>query len=781
MNKRHKTEKNSFLNWARHLHQNEFINKILYLEEKYHLRRNLLIFISILFISILTSMEFRLSSEFKQGDIAYEDIFSPFKFEVIDKGATANRKQKTKETVLPIFDYDQQVAHKLSQKIQKAFSIGKTELTKTNKINLSSIKEKLKVPLNLSLPDHLCKWLIKQKFNTKIKSTLIYILNQWLKTHVISLPLSFIPEHHQTFILKPLHETENNTKDLIKIKRDKVHYLEDMTDFKLPDHLIFKEQDKKILKELAKSLVVHNISLNNKEWIEQKNHAVKSVLPVIISVSKNQLIIRKGSSIREQDIQLMDEIKARKKSKLSLKSLIPKAILFFLLFILLLKYTHRTSNHPKPFYKKDITLALCILFIHILITKLLLYIWSQPSISSSEPLSFLKPIMIFMTPVALGPMLIGLLIRPLYLGWGFTVFSSIIISNMTEMNLEFFIFYLCSGLAAIYGVYDCKRRNDIYKAGIYTGLISGLVLFCILMISYPIDLKSFSHFMPTPLFFFLFPLIPLSLGLASGLLSSMLSTAFVPLLESLFQYITDIKLLELSNLNHPLLKQMLIKAPGTYHHSMMVGNMVETAAEDINAHALLGKVMSYYHDIGKMEYPNYFIENQKHGDNPHKHISPYMSKTILIAHVKDGAELAHKHKLGQAIIDGILQHHGTSLISFFYKKALETKDEHMNEVHREEFCYPGPKPQSKEAALCMLADTIEATARSMEKLNALKLKQLVKDTIQNKFIEKQLDECNLTLRDLVRVEKAFSRILPSIYHQRIETSKIQINPLEKKK
>ena len=178
--------------------------------------------------------------------------------------------------------------------------------------------------------------------------------------------------------------------------------------------------------------------------------------------------------------------------------------------------------------------------------------------------------------------------------------------------------------------------------------------------------------------------------------------------------------------------------------------------------------MAYYHDIGKIEHAQYFIENQRQGHNPHDHISPNMSKTVLIAHVQDGAEMGYAHRLGKPIIDGILQHHGTTLISFFYNKALEGQDVDIDQVNEEDFRYPGPKPQFREAALVMLADSIEAAARSLEDPTTGRLQNIVKNVIQNKFLDGQLEECNLTLKDLTVIEAAYKRILLGVYHQRVD-------------
>jgi putative nucleotidyltransferase with HDIG domain len=357
-------------------------------------------------------------------------------------------------------------------------------------------------------------------------------------------------------------------------------------------------------------------------------------------------------------------------------------------------------------------------------------------------------------------MLVGLVIQSGEVVWLFTAFTAIVMGMTTEMNFPFALSTLVGGIAAARGVYSCKKRNDIYIAGLRTGVVNALVVALVVTVLH-IDQESFLQEL----------IGGVPAGFMGGIFSSLTAMMLIPLLESTFNYTTDVKLLELSNLNHPLLKEMIVKAPGTYHHSMMVGSMVEAASEEIGANPLLGKVMCYYHDIGKLEHPNYFIENQKQGHNPHDNISPYMSKTLLIAHVKDGVEMGMDHKLGAPIIDGIIQHHGTTLISYFFNKAIDQKTDDEPDVGEEEFRYPGPKPQFREAALCMLADSIEAAARSLDEPTPVRLQNIVRNIIQRKFMDGQLDECNLTLRDLSRVEAAFVKILIGIYHQRIDYPK----------
>jgi hypothetical protein len=327
----------------------------------------------------------------------------------------------------------------------------------------------------------------------------------------------------------------------------------------------------------------------------------------------------------------------------------------------------------------------------------------------------------------------------------------------TNFNFTYLLVTAIGGIAAARGVHTCSKRNDIYRAGLQTGMVNAAVLTAVTFLA-PISDKSLGTLM----------MWNVPLGLLGGLLSAMATMALIPLFESVFAYTTDVKLLELSSLNHPLMKDMIVKAPGTYHHSLVVGSMCEAAAEAIGANPLLAKVMAYYHDIGKMPHAQYFIENQRPGHNAHDHISPHMSKTILVAHVKDGAEMGYDHKLGPAIVDGILQHHGTTLISYFYNRALEQQDDDIDCVNEADFRYPGPKPQFREAALLMLADSIEAAARSLDEPTSARLTSLVKNLIQAKFIDGQLDECDLTLRDLSIIEDAYTRIILGIYHQRID-------------
>lgn len=316
-------------------------------------------------------------------------------------------------------------------------------------------------------------------------------------------------------------------------------------------------------------------------------------------------------------------------------------------------------------------------------------------------------------------------------------------------------FVLCSSLVASMTLQRYRNRSAYIKAGFYVSLIA-----------IPFALSTMNL---TENFLFTEFALRVVAALGGGFLCSFIVSGFTPVLESLGGYVTDIKLLEMATLEHPLLKDLSVQAPGTWNHSMVIGMMVESAAESIGANPVLARVGAYFHDIGKVKKPLYFVENQSGEDNPHDKLSPSMSALIIRSHVKDGIDLAKKYRLSESLIDMIPQHHGTALIEYFYEKALKDS-ENGEEVDKNLYQYPGPKPQTREAGILMLADGIEAAARTLQEPTADRLQGLVQKMINKVFSSGQLNECDLTLRDLHLIAKRFTRVLTGIYHHRITYS-----------
>jgi len=338
----------------------------------------------------------------------------------------------------------------------------------------------------------------------------------------------------------------------------------------------------------------------------------------------------------------------------------------------------------------------------------------------------------------------------------FSVILALFAGLLLEGSLPFTIYFLIGSLVGAHGLRYCTQQTTLIKAGIKVGLVN--ILFVL-----GLTAMNASIFRLETLFGGIF-------GFLGGIIAAIVVTGIAPLFEAIFGYTSNIKLLELTNLDHPALRELVLRAPGSYHHSIVVGNLAETAAEAIGANPILARVSSYYHDIGKSKKPQYFIENQPEGENKHDKLSPSMSSLILISHVKEGMEMAKKYKLPTVITDFIPQHHGTSLIKYFYDKAKGKTNPELQTINEEDFRYPGPKPQTREAGIVMLADAVEAASMTLTDPTPARIRGMVQKIINNIFTDQQLDECMLTLKDLHQIAKNFNLVLGGTFHHRIDYS-----------
>lgn len=354
------------------------------------------------------------------------------------------------------------------------------------------------------------------------------------------------------------------------------------------------------------------------------------------------------------------------------------------------------------------------------------------------------------------PVPIGAVLITLVFDFHTAIIFSFIVSIVTGLwlgNPPYILFAFIGSITGAFCVIRCKKRTAFIKAGIYVSLVNIITsLISYLFITEVVTEKIIFNTLVFSIF--------------SGIVVASLVSILLPIIEYCFAVTTDISLLELLDLDHPLMKNFMISAPGTYHHSIIVGNLAEAAAEAVGANPLLARVSAYYHDIGKTKIPEYFVENQNDSVNKHDKLTPHMSSMVLISHVKEGIELAKQHKLPSAVIDIIQQHHGTSLIVFFYQKALEQGG--ASSTLQENYRYPGPKPQSRVAAIVMMADAVEAASRTLIDPTPSRISALVDRIVNNIFLDGQIDECELTLSDISEIKKKFTYILTSIFHKRIQ-------------
>lgn len=437
------------------------------------------------------------------------------------------------------------------------------------------------------------------------------------------------------------------------------------------------------------------------------------------------------------------------------------------LLILVTAVAQLWINHPSSFRSNSrLALIFGICLLQLALVKLFLV--------QGRKDEFDLGIATLLIPYAFAPLVLSVLLGK-NLGIYAAIFVSLwgaIVSSEVDAA-QFLVMSLICGFTAVFVTLQVRRRSRLIRAGVYVGIATWILALTFGLIG-PIYWEVLSDTN--------WKLVGWQslAAVSSGIITAMLVGGALPVLESMFGITTDISWLELADLNHPLLKRMTIEAPGTYHHSLVVANLAEAAAERIGANATMCRVCSYFHDIGKLVKPEYFTENMSYERNPHDDLAPTMSALIIIAHVKEGLDLALKHSLNQEIMDVIQQHHGTSLVQYFYRRALQQQDdareggkimnireEDIPEVREESFRYGGPKPQTKEAAIINLADSIESASRSLEKPNPQKIDQLIKDIIEKRILDRQLDECDMTMRELQEVADSFKFTMRSMMHSRV--------------
>ncbi|HEU5298041.1 MAG TPA: HDIG domain-containing protein [bacterium] len=461
-----------------------------------------------------------------------------------------------------------------------------------------------------------------------------------------------------------------------------------------------------------------------------RRRAMDSVEPVRARVLRGEIIVRRGEVVTDAHLQKLVAV-GLASQPFSWVRFAGTALAALLL--LLVSYAYMRQYQPE-----------------IWSSDTLLLVWSLAVVLTAA----MARIMVtrfnpYLLPAAAGTMLIAVLLRPrlaLYTAAFLSLLTAIIAGGDLRLGLVTFI----GSTVGVYAIKRISHRTDLVVAGLRVGVATALTVIAVGLAD---QLPWYPHLLRDAAY-----------GLGSGVLVGVIAIGMLPYLENLFGLVTPIKLLELSNPGQPLLRRLQMEAPGTYHHSIMVANLAEAAAEAIGADSLLVRVGTYYHDVGKIRRPAFFVENQVGIENPHDKMAPSLSALTVLAHVRDGLEYAHEYRLPQAVATFIPEHHGTSLITYFYHQAVERGDP----VDEEVFRYEGPKPQSRETAIVMVADAVEGASRALTKPTPDRVEQVVRRIIREKLEDGQLDECDLTFRDLDTIAQTFTRLLASMFHPRVE-------------
>ncbi len=502
---------------------------------------------------------------------------------------------------------------------------------------------------------------------------------------------------------------------------------------------------------LAKRLVRPNLTINLAETDARRRHAAEAVKDAVISIKKGQRVIGDGELVNETHLVAIRGMRAQT-DRLDLVQLqVGGTGLVALLISATYLFCRAAFRRFRPTRKDGVLLGL------LLVLMLgLLQLWVSIADAVQDRYAALPlEAFYYAFPVAAGAMLVRFVLSE-----ELALFSALVLSSLVGVmlgnSLSFGIYALVGALVAADRITKAKDRVGIFKAGLATGAVNLVAVLCLFLA----EGKGLTgDTLLTALFAFA----------GTSVAVPVMVMALTPLIESVFGYASDLKLLELANLNHPALKELIVQAPGTYHHSIIIGTLVENAAETIGANPLLARSCAYYHDIGKGRNPLYFGENQK-GENKHDSLAPAMSAVIIKRHVTEGLEMARQYRLPKLVADAIPQHHGTRLVGYFFHKAVKEQEgkEGAPPIDESIYRYPGPKPQFREAALVMIADAVEASTRSLPEPTTVRLQAQVQKMINLIFSEGQLDECDLTLRDLNLIAQSFLHTLEGIYHARPE-------------
>lgn len=674
-----------------------------------------------------------------EGDIAIEDIYAPFSFSY-EAGINEEKTRKTQKTasdeVADIYSLEAESFKKPGADIERFFS----QLLSIKKSGLEATDADLEKLGPLFSAD-----LTLNDINAVLEYPEIGTLG------VMTIDILKEASSYPIISAKARDALLDSKKDQLTIfqKATGKKTIEQTGELYTPDEIhkiirpllakseITEQKVRGVIYKLIASLIKPNLIFNKSETESARREASFRAGPVydILDRVKDEIIIRKGQRVTKGHIIQLEKIGASPTARDIFSQSWGAVLLVSILTLLLFGYLRHFE--PTVFYQDKLLL---------LIGITILFAAASARIIVYSPLSS------YLIPVAAVSMLLTILINGNVAAITVMV-TGIIVALIAGYKFNIFLVSIVGGLTAICGVYQTRDRGQIIKAGVYVGLLSFITI-CSVGILSNFQIKVF---LKEGLW-----------GFGGGITSAAITMIFLPFFEAAFKITTDIRLLEMSDLNHPLLKKMVTEAPGTYHHSMVVGNLAEAACSVIEANSLLARVGSYYHDIGKIEKAEYFAENQRDFSDTHSKLSPSMSSLIITNHVKDGVELAEKYNLGNVIKDIIEQHHGTGLVTYFYHQALEKNVQGGKEVSEEGFRYPGPKPQAKESAIVMLADSVEAASRVLQGPTPQKLKELVRKIINNKFIDRQLDQCDLTLEEINKITESFVKILTGIYHTRVE-------------
>jgi cyclic-di-AMP phosphodiesterase PgpH len=701
------------------------------------------------------------------GEIASADIIAPSDLTIEDQETTAKRRIAAEQGVLPVYAFDVEAAARTEGLVRKFFELGRgwTQGPAAGRGAEALQKEALD-RLGVEAEARHLAALAKARFPKELEDGLVVILGKVTAPGVILSKSLFIQgelERGFTLVGAPGGERTIRVADILDIKEAKSRYAAEVDALDLPP------RSKMLLINLADIFLLPNIAFDKEGTDERRSLARNSVETVFYTIKKGKVIVRKGDEVTVESAKQLNLANIEIGQRPSwFTNFAGTFLLFALLFITLWYYLRsilRSGNPLKKFMMMGTTLLLSLI-----VYRLSLFLAQGLSGTASVSVFASRDAYLFAFPFQFGVLLFAFLASD-HLALIYAILNSLMAGYVLGPNYYPMIFGFIGGIAAIYGVklYQRHRRTSVLRAGLF--FVAPINVVSVITI----------HLIRERAGGFGLVWGEVVLGLLGGALSAALAFILLPVFETLFQFVTSTKLLELTNSDLPVFRQMALEAPGSYHHSLIVATLAEKAAEEIKADAMLAKAGALYHDIGKIKMPEYFIENRTGDFDLHKDLTPSLSTLVIVNHVKEGLEIARKLKLPARLVDIVEQHHGSSVVRYFYQKAKEKYDPELQKIGEEDYRYPGPRPQSKEAGLVLLADSAEAASRSLRSPTKDSLRRLITEIFNSYLQDGQLDDCDFTLRDLRTAAASFFSILYAVYHPRVEYPGFAFEPRKDKK
>ncbi|HJN73420.1 MAG TPA: HDIG domain-containing protein [Myxococcota bacterium] len=699
-----------------------------------------------------------------KGQVARSDIRAPVKFEFVDEAVTQARIEAAVDGVAPVYDHDVLLAGRQQARISAAFQVGRSKyeqalLEAGDGGELSPEQtEQLGVvfadTLALTLKADDIAVLVASGFEPSIERTATELLGTAMKGRVVAdraaLPMEVVPI---TVVRLMGEETEQTTLRSYDEIATTAGARQQIT-----LALLEREDDgahTRAAGAIARAAVRSNFSYNARLTEHRRLEAGQTVAPVVLSIDRGTTLVRAGDVVTAHQIALLEQMRQTTTGR-SPWAVAGSLFAFCLLLLTSVYWFARATIRKFSSRRRDIEALGLLLVLTLLLGRLVVYV-SVPLSASGE---IAGASLFYLVPVAGVVLLVRILINS-ETALVFAVVAAVLSGLLMEHSATLIIYFIVSSVIAAGSIGKKRERSAILRAGIFTGVMNAAFVLLINLVQANLaeSAGGAAHLNPGWEAVFAF---------VGGVVSAFLVLGMVPLFE-LVGFDTDLKLLELGNLDHPLLRNLMLRAPGSYHHSVMVGTLAEAAAEAIGANALLCRVCSYFHDIGKAVRPAYFVENQRDGVNRHERLGSHQSARVIIDHVLDGGKIAKKHKLPRPVIDNIYMHHGTGLVHYFYNKARAAAWRASNpKVDPSDFRYPGPKPNTREAGIIMLADKIEAACRSIRDPNPENVAAMIQKIINSVMAEGQFSQCPLTVKEITVIADVLKKTVLAIHHHRIE-------------